>query len=295
MLSLGFHDDPRAFLDAAGEHLAADPVVSTVVTTVTHRAATGEPHRGGGPRWWVVAREGDQVVGVAMRTAVAEPRPLFVLPMPEPAAAALARALHQRGEVVDAVNGALPSAAVVAEETARLTGRSAHTDERTRLHLLDELVEPVGVPGRLRVASLEDLDVCLAWFAAFETAAAEQAGRSGSHGPLEPDDAASMARRIEGQRVWLWEDPSGRVVHLSGVNAPAYGVARVGPVYTPPAERGRGYASAAVAGVSRRLVAAGARVCLFTDQDNPTSNRIYAALGFRPVVDMANLVLSPAG
>jgi predicted GNAT family acetyltransferase len=44
-------------------------------------------------------------------------------------------------------------------------------------------------------------------------------------------------------------------------------------------------------------VAEGARVCLFTDQANPTSNRIYSALGFRPVVDMANLLVTttPAG
>jgi predicted GNAT family acetyltransferase len=36
----------------------------------------------------------------------------------------------------------------------------------------------------------------------------------------------------------------------------------------------------------------GARVCLFTDQANPTSNKIYEALGFRRVVDMANLVIA---
>jgi predicted GNAT family acetyltransferase len=68
-------------------------------------------------------------------------------------------------------------------------------------------------------------------------------------------------------------------------------VSRVGPVYTPPAERGRGWASNAVAEVSHRIQAEGARVCLFTDQANPTSNKIYAALGYRPVVEMANLVI----
>jgi predicted GNAT family acetyltransferase len=81
------------------------------------------------------------------------------------------------------------------------------------------------------------------------------------------------------------------VVHLTGANAPAFGVARIGPVYTAREQRGRGYASAGVAAVSRLLLDRGARVCLFTDQANPTSNRIYEALGFRPVVDMANLVI----
>ena len=65
----------------------------------------------------------------------------------------------------------------------------------------------------------------------------------------------------------------------------------MGPVYTPRERRGRGYASAGVAGVSRIVLAQGARACLFTDQANPTSNKIYAALGYRPVVDMVNVVL----
>ena len=43
--------------------------------------------------------------------------------------------------------------------------------------------------------------------------------------------------------------------------------------------------------MSRIVLEQGARACLFTDQANPTSNKIYAALGYRPVVDMANLVL----
>jgi predicted GNAT family acetyltransferase len=43
-----------------------------------------------------------------------------------------------------------------------------------------------------------------------------------------------------------------------------------------------------VAEVSRRT---GDRACLFTDQADPTSNRIYQALGYRPVVDMVNLLV----
>jgi predicted GNAT family acetyltransferase len=68
-------------------------------------------------------------------------------------------------------------------------------------------------------------------------------------------------------------------------------VARIGPVYTPAEFRGHGYANAAVAGVSQVLLDQGARVCLFTDQANPISNRIYQRIGFRPVVDMAQLII----
>ncbi|MEE3921739.1 hypothetical protein V2I01_36215 [Micromonospora sp. BRA006-A] len=82
----------------------------------------------------------------------------------------------------------------------------------------------------------------------------------------------------------------GAPVHLTAANPPSFGVARVGPVHTPPGQRGRGWAKRGRRGqpaAHRR----GARVCLFTDQANPVSNRLYARLGFRPVVDMVNLVL----
>ena len=291
MADLEFFDDPNAFLDVAGEYLSAEPVLNTVVSTVTRRAADGGLPGGAGPRWWVAALESDRVVGVAMRTAPAPPHPLYVLPMPDQAAVALARALRDRGERALSVNGALPAARVVAEETARLTNGAARIEERTRLHLLDELVEPVGIPGRLRTAVPADVDQALQWFAAFERDAAEQAGRSGAHGPLEPQDEPMMLARIAQRRLWFWDDAEGRTVHLTGANLPVFGVARVGPVYTPKEQRGRGYASAAVAAVSRLLLADDVQVCLFTDQANPTSNKIYEALGFRPVVDMANLVV----
>lgn len=102
-----------------------------------------------------------------------------------------------------------------------------------------------------------------------------------------------LRERIRPGRILLWED-AGEVVHLTGFNAPAHGVARIGPVYTPRRHRGRGLAAAAVAEVSRRLLAEGVRPCLFTDQANPVSNALYERLGYEPVVDMADLVVRPA-
>jgi predicted GNAT family acetyltransferase len=58
-------------------------------------------------------------------------------------------------------------------------------------------------------------------------------------------------------------------------------------VYTPPERRGRGYATALVAVVSQRALDAGAAACsLYTDLANPTSNKIYDAVGYRPVRDV---------
>ena len=69
---------------------------------------------------------------------------------------------------------------------------------------------------------------------------------------------------------------------------------RIRQVYTPLEERGRGYASAAVARGYHRVLAAGASRCmLFTDVTNPTSNKIYAALGFRRFADWIELDFEP--
>ena len=287
-------DDPAHFLALADGHLAADPVLTTVVSTVTHRALA-QVERGlpapAHPRWWAVVHDpAGEVAGVAMRTAPFAPYPLFVLPMPDAAAVALAREVHARGEEIGGVNGALPATQVVAGEAARLQGGTASVWEHTRLFELGELVEPEPVDGRMRRAGADDTGLCLEWFEAFAADAAEQAGRTEGEGHEEYFTREDMLERIEGGRICLWE-VAGEPVHLTGFNSPSFGVARVGPVYTPREHRGRGYASAGVAEVSRWLREEGARVCLFTDQANPTSNRIYRALGYRAVVDMANLLV----
>ncbi len=287
-------EDPSAFLAVASAHLEVDPLLATVVSTVTQRvlrqveAGRPAPEH---PQWWAVVRDvAGEVAGAAMRTAPFAPYPLFVLPIAEEAALALARAVHERGEEARGVNGCLPAAGVVAVETARLLGGTTRTSLHTRLFELRTLIEPRPVPGAARLATGQDLDLCLAWLMAFGVDAAEQAGRDRSGGPSEAINPEDLLERIVEERVLLW-DVDGEVVHLTGFNAASFGVARVGPVYTPRQHRGRGYASAGVAEASRRLLAAGARVCLFTDQANPTSNKIYVALGYEPVVDMANLVV----
>jgi GNAT superfamily N-acetyltransferase len=289
-MELEFYADPAAFLDVAGDHLAADPVLSTVLATVATRWATAiaegvEPD----PRdWYAVARDGGEVVGVAMRTAPFGDRPPYLLPMPDEAALALATALDERGEEIGSVNGALPATQVFADEVARSTGRAARIWEHMRLHEVGEVTPARPTTGALRLAREADLELCRAWFAAFHADADEQAGREPGASPDESLGEDDLRDRITRGRIWLWED-AGEVVHMTGANLPAFGVARVGPVYTPREHRGRGYASAAVEQVSRQILAGGARACLFTDQANPTSNKIYESLGYRPVVDMANL------
>ena len=290
---LDFFDDPSEFLTVAGEALAAAPVISTVVSTVAERAvrerSSGVPRKAHSPHWYAVARNAAGLVtGIGMRTATSAPYPLFLLSMEPDDVAALARHCFERGEIAPA-NGVLPAARQFCDELSKLAGGRVEVKEHTRLFELTELVPPASVPaGELREARVDEAELCLEWFNRFHADAAEQAGHPGTHSTAEDFDLDDILRRIDAGRIWLWEDPAAGVVHLTGANPPAFGVSRVGPVFTPKQHRGCGYASAAVAEVSRQILASGARVCLFTDQANPTSNRIYEALGYRPVTDMAN-------
>jgi GNAT superfamily N-acetyltransferase len=299
-MRLEFFTDPAEFLAVAGDLLAADPVLGTVIASVSDRTAreladgTDSWPEVGAPfaQWWLVVRdESGAVISAAMRTAPFKPRPVFCLPMPDEAARALAAALHERGEFLGGVNGALPAADVIAAETARLTGGKPAVHTRIRLWEATEVTVPPAPPGRLRRATEDDAPLVLEWFTAFHVEADEQAGRDPDPASGEHNTMDSVLVRIREGVEWLWERPDGEIVHLSGAGLPSYGVSRIGPVFTPKEHRGAGIASYVVGELTRTGLEAGHRMCLFTDQANPTSNKIYEALGYRPVVDMAHLVI----
>ncbi|MCY7401667.1 MAG: hypothetical protein LH477_12090 [Nocardioides sp.] len=296
-----FFDAPQPFLDVAAPLLTADPVLGSVIASVTERTArevaagkdswseVGAPFE----RWWAVIRDGSgAVVSAAMRTAPFAPYPTFSLPMGDEAATALAVALHARGELLGGANGALPGAHALAAETARLWDGTLLVDTHTRLWEAASVEVPPAPAGRLGRATEDDAELVLAWFTAFHDEADVQAGRephpdSGGHNTLD-----GVLVRIREGVEWLWELPGGSVAHLTGASLPSYGVSRVGPVFTPREHRGAGIASYVVGELTRRGLKAGHRMCLFTDQANPTSNKIYAGLGYEPVVDMAEHVVT---
>lgn len=154
----------------------------------------------------------------------------------------------------------------------------AEISRRERLYGLDRLDGPDPMPaGAARVAQAEDLDLLLEWLTEFYRETGSRA--------VTPD-RAMYQRRVELGLLWFWLDPEGSPVSLAGRQVGVAGASRVGPVYTPPSFRGRGYGSAATAAVTRDALERGAEhVLLFADLANPTSNAIYQRLGYRPVDD----------
>jgi predicted GNAT family acetyltransferase len=89
--------------------------------------------------------------------------------------------------------------------------------------------------------------------------------------------------------MYLWEVEGERVALAAYVGPTPNGI-RINTVYTPPERRRRGYASSLVADLSQLQLDRGRRFCfLFTDLSNPTSNKIYQNIGYRPVCDVEEI------
>ena len=216
------------------------------------------------------------VVAVALR---AEPRPMICTALPDPDrdAGALLDAWLPADPGLTAVSGPDDTARALADALARRRPSASRPVLRlaTELHALTNVTDPLRPsPGTLREASEDDDELILEWLARF----AEETGAA------LPHPSVALRHHRQADSLWLWVQEDERPVCLVAAHPPVAGIPRVAPVYTPPADRRRGYAGSAVAEVSRRLLARGARACgLFTVRANPTSNRIYREVGYRPV------------
>lgn len=280
--------DIDEFERAAGAFLRADPVRNTVLLTVLASLKTsGATAYGDAPPscgWYDGGGDGD---GAAAQAAF-----LRTPPMPAIASDAPPHAARELVAVLDAVPDGVPGLSGPADavrtfaEAWRTAGaggsRSATVASNRRLFRLAELTPQRPAPsGRARLVTGGDRELLVEWFAAFGADVGEPVA----------DPARAVDRRLANGELLLWED-GGVPVSLAGATSPIAGVVRVAPVYTPATLRGRGYAGAVTAAISRRGLDAGYEVVLYTDLANPTSNALYQRLGYRPIGDWATLELA---
>ncbi len=262
------------FLAAAGPFLVGREAEHNLIFGVASSLREA-PEAYSGPPYLATVVDGERVVAAAIQT------PPFRVVLSEiddrAAIDLLADDLLER----DLPGAAGPVDVVRAFVDARMArgGPSAELELPERVYRLTAVRPPRPVGGRARIATPEDRHLLLDWVEAFMREA---------FGDADPAEvAASVDRWIarRGKIVHVWED--GDVVSLCGVGGLTPNGIRIGPVYTPPAVRGRGYASALVAAVSQAELDAGRTfVFLFTDLANATSNHIYQEIGYEPVCDM---------
>jgi len=266
----------RGFMDLAGDYLGAREAEHNLIFGICSNIELDPAIFGEGPPYLATVLHGDRVVGAAIRTP---PWRLVLSVMDHPGAA------HRlvddlAAEALPGCVGPAMAAEHFAEGWTRVTGTPSHVSTHERAFELRRVVPPRSAPGEMIRSDPSHRQLLAAWARAFSEEA-----RDG--GPEQDWDAmADRWIRGVGRTAYLWAD-GGRVVSLTGVGGLTPHGIRVGPVYTPPADRGRGYASNLVAQVSQMQLRAGREyVFLFTDLANPTANKIYQAIGYEPVGDV---------
>jgi hypothetical protein len=275
------HQDAAVFLERAEDWLLRDEaeynLILGISASVRDGTAAFEP-----PYYFATAERAGEIVGCAFRTP---PYKLCLTRMPADAARAIADDLAGLYDALPAVLGPEDATHTFAAAWSARTATTPRLAERNRIYRLERVADDLPhVPGAMRAATLDDFDLVVSWIRAFHDDVKM---------PNRLSDRAYRKRLTSGGFV-LWED-GGTPVSLAGSSGPTRHGIRVGPVYTPRELRGRGYATALVAALSRQLLAAGRRFCfLYTDLDNPTSNGIYQRIGYHPVTDVIDVVFDPA-
>jgi predicted GNAT family acetyltransferase len=196
----------------------------------------------------------------------------------------LVQAMLGAGHRPGGVNGARRWSEPFARAFCDVAGARAEVRREVRAFELRAVRRPRLPEGRFRTAAAADTALLEAWMVAFGADIDE---------PITPVEAACTVARLAGQDdLAVWE-ADGRAVSMAAVTRRTPWSSSIGLVYTPPPLRARGYASAVTAELSQRELDAGRSYCsLLTDLANPTSNRIYAAIGYEPKCDLRHLSLT---
>jgi predicted GNAT family acetyltransferase len=272
--------DVDDFLARAGSFLRSRPGMHVMQLTWAERARTLGTDAFGteAPVFGLLERAGE-VCATFYRLP---PRALGVSPLTPEQADSLAAHLAALGHSLPSVSADNSTATAFAAEWQRHTGATPKLrDTRLRLYRLGTLTPPEPMPtGRGRVLGEQDLDQAMFWCSEFAKAVGEEVS-------IDADSWADT--RFADKHYTLWETPDGTPVSIAGMNPMIGGQIQVDIVYTPTHLRGRSYAGAVTAEVSRAAMAAGARdVILFANLANPTSNALYQRLGYRALTDWAS-------
>ena len=263
--------DAEEFAARAYAFLAAK-IERNVLATVLLNVLNG-PFATGAPLFATGVDDRDEVQAAALRTP---PWPLLATGIDLSNADELLSVWLLEDSEPPGVTGEPVTARAIAGAWANRTGGRTRRRMREAMHMLEEVTDPPRpARGALCAADPSERQTLADWMRAF----ALEAGVLGGEQADQIVDA-QLAR----ESLVVWDDNG--CVSMVSLSPTVAGVTRFGPVYTPPEHRRRGYASSAVAAASRRALARGARSCaLFTDLANPTSNKIYAGVGYRRFAD----------
>lgn len=271
------HSDPAGFFALVAPFLEQREAEHNLLLGFRGRLEA-DPHAFGtaDPLLYAVLDDAGKVAGVATQT------PPFGLVLSQiddrRVVAPLAERLAADGADLPGAGGPVDVSRAFAERWSSLVGVVPAVEVEERIYQARAVEHPRGVRGSMRSYGLADRPLAVEWLSAFFAEAM----------PGSPE--GSVERFVDGRAAGqgslvFWED-DGRPVSLAGHAGETPNGARVGPVYTPPGLRGRGYASALTAALTEQLLERKRFCFLYTNLANATSNSIYQRIGYRPVSDV---------
>lgn len=271
-------DDPREFREYADPLLLANEAANNLILGVTGNAIE-RPDRFEAFAGWVIVYDSQPTAAAAQTIPY---NLILAVPRSKQAVELLAREIGD----IPGVVGCRPGV----EDFVGARTENCRLKMSQGVFQLETVTFPSLVEGVSRPARFDEMDELADLWIAFEEEAighVEDAERTRNNLRLRIE--------IQSSRHGAWVHEIGeRIVSLSGHSGPTPNGIRIGPVYTPPEQRGRGYASQLVAAQSQWLLDNGHRYCfLFTDLANPTSNSIYKRIGYRQIAESANYEFSP--
>lgn len=273
------YPDPLSFLKRAEPFLMRDEAENNMMLGI-RGLPDARPPRFGEDCYLATVEHADEVVACALRTP---PFGLIITRAASESLECLLDDVANKYETLPAVLGPEPAASTFAQLWSQRAGTQTRPLMRMRLFVARH-VQPLTIqpPGGLRMAEESDLPTVTPWMVAFHREA-----RTAS--PLDP--VRTVREDIANQRLFVWDN--GTAVSMATWAGRTNRSARIGIAYTAPEHRRRGYASACVAALTQRLLDEGmAFCCINTDLTNPITNKIYQAIGYRPVCDVSNIDLN---
>lgn len=271
MIQVAFQTNPRDFLDRCGTILAKDPIEHNLILTLCQNAEKQRAQGKGDLRCAILSDSGDFVVA-----AVQTPPHNLVLSRARGSdISPLAETLVKHNFTFPGIVGPSDVTAAFAERWTALTGKAFTEYMDQIIYMLKgrELLLPT-VEGELRFAAAENVKQVAEWISAFSKSSLPKAEQ------INTREAKRQAEElVKSCRMAFWT-VKGKPVAQASVSGTER-VARINRVYTPPENRGHGYASAVVANLTKLQLAQGKKMsCLYADARNTKANSIYRKIGY---------------
>lgn len=285
MMQVAFENNPKTFLSRYGDYLHRHEAEHNLILSLC-QAAQKKMEKGETVDIRFATLSNDE--GLVMATVQMPPHNLVLSRATQHEIAPLAEMLFRQHTHFPGIVGPSDIAASFADVWGELSGQKSVEYMDQIIYSLTKVLFPAPVEGKMRLAKPEEAPMIANWIRSF---AADTLPKSEQL--TEPQALNKAEEIIRSNRLAVW-DVKGKAVAQAAVSGTEK-VARISMVYTPPEQRGHGYAKAVVAHLTQQQLDSGKSMCcLYADARNPVSNSIYRQIGYEFVGRSSLYVLDQA-